>query len=101
MKSANAPSAMPQPIRSRLDDMLERYGECCTQARAGHILGKTARTIYRMLEDGRLRRIGTDVDVRSIAAYLDNPQQHDFEASVKKKRPATRKRWDSFDVPGR
>ena len=81
--------------------MLERYGECCSQMRAGHILGKSARTIHRMLEDGRLRRIGSDVDVRSIAGYLENPRQNDFAAQARSKRPPSRKRWDSFDVPGR
>lgn len=33
-----------------------------------------------MLEDGRLQRIGTDVDVRSIAGYLENPHRVDFVA---------------------
>lgn len=86
---------------SRLDDMLERYGECCSQMKAGRILGKSSRTIHRMMEDGRLRRIGTDVDVRSIVWYLENPQQRDFDAKVSKKRPSSRTRWTSFDVPGR
>lgn len=86
-------------VQNRLDDMLGRYGECCTQTRAGHILGKSVRTVYRMLEDGRLRRIGSDVDVRSIAQYLDNPPIYDFAARTKKKRPSSRTRWDSFAIP--
>lgn len=105
MHRANTINKQPDGIatfhQSRLDDMLERYGECCTQARAGRILGKSARTIHRMLEDGRLRRVGTDVDVRSIVTYLENPYQHDFDAKTRKKRPSSRKRWGSFDVPGR
>lgn len=86
-------------IQSRLDDMLARYGECCTQMKAGQILGKSARTIYRMLEDGRLRRVGTDVDVRSIVHYLESPQDSDFAARVAKKRRPTRSHWDSFVIP--
>lgn len=79
---------------NRLDDMLERYGECCTQARAAQILSKSPRTIYRMLEDGRLRRIGTDVDVRSIAEYLENPKGAN---SVARRRARRRfDRWESF-----
>ena len=78
----------------RLDDMLERYGECCTQARAAQILSKSPRTIYRMLEDGRLRRIGTDVDVRSIAEYLENPKDANFAARRRVRRRFDR--WESF-----
>lgn len=81
--------------------MLERYGECCSQMKAGRTLGKSSRTIHRMLDDGRLRRIGTDVDVRSIAAYLENPAQSDYAAKARKTRPPSLTRWDSFDVPGR
>ena len=84
---------------SRLDDMLVRYGECCTQMKAAHILGKSVRTIFRMMEDGRLRRIGTDVDVRSIAQYLEKPRQADFSARAQKKRPPSRNRLNSFAPP--
>lgn len=84
---------------ARLNDMLERYGECCTQKKAAHILGKSARTIFRMLEDGRLRRAGSDVDVRSIAQYIETPRHRNFSASVQKKRPQPRNRWDSFAPP--
>lgn len=79
---------------SRLDDMLGRYGECCNQTRAAQILGVTARTVYRMMEDGRLRRIGSSVDVRSIAHYLENPRKRNFVARV---RPSKRKSmWSDF-----
>ena len=57
---------------TRLDDMLERYGEVCTQKMAGQILSIDPRTIFTMLQDGRLRRIGKRVDVRSIAEYIEN-----------------------------
>lgn len=85
---------------TRLDDMLERYGECCTQTKAGRILGKSVRTIHRMLEDDRLRRVGSDVDVRSIVAYLENPKGNDFSANAKRRRRTNRRQWTSFDVPG-
>ncbi len=84
---------------TRLGDMLERYGECCTQIKAAHILSKSARTIYRMLEDGRLRRVGSDVDVRSIVQYIDMPHDFDFATRTAKKRTPTRSRWDSFAAP--
>ena len=87
------------PCQSRLDDMLERYGECCTQTKAAHILGKSSRTISRMLEDGRLRRIDTSVDVRSIVHYLENPRKNNFMAQAQKKRPNKKHPWDSFAVP--
>ena len=51
---------------SRLDDMLQRYGEICTQKVAGQILGVVPRTVARMMDEGRLRRVGKRVDVRSI-----------------------------------
>lgn len=70
---------------NRLDDMLERYGECCHQIKAAHILGVTPRTIFRMLEDGRLRRVGMSVDVRSICAYIENPGQNDLAARLQTK----------------
>ena len=87
------------PFQSRLDDMLERYGECCTQTKAAHILGKSSRTISRMLEDGRLRRIDTSVDVRSIVQYLETPRKNNFMAQAQKKRPNKKHRWDSFAMP--
>lgn len=55
---------------SRLNDMLERYGEACKQTTAAQILGIVPRTVYRMLEEGRLRRAGKWVDVRSIYDYI-------------------------------
>ena len=76
--------------RSRMDDMVERYGEICTQQVAGKILGVVPRTIARMMEEGRLRRVGKRVDVRSIAAYIKNPEQKNFEAKVRKGAPTSR-----------
>ena len=73
--------------QSRMDDMVERYGEVCTQKVAGQILNVVPRTIHRMMEEGRLRRVGQRVDVRSICEYIENPKQADFVAKVKKNRP--------------
>ena len=52
-------------ITDRMNDMLERYGEVCPQIRAARILSVSPRTIARMADDGRLRRVGAHIDVRS------------------------------------
>lgn len=72
--------------QERMDDMLSRYGEVCTKARAARILGRNAKTVRAMLADGRLETAcgGTMVDVRSIAAYITAPKQADFEARVRR-----------------
>ena len=57
---------------NRLDDMLMRYGEVCTQKQAGMILNVVPRTIARMMKEGRLRRVATGVDVRSIYEYIES-----------------------------
>ena len=56
----------------RMNDMLERYGEVCTQKEAARLLSVQPRSIHRMMEQGRLRRVGHRVDVRSIAQYIEN-----------------------------
>ena len=38
--------------KTRLDDMLERYGELCTQQVAAKILSVVPRTVARMLQEG-------------------------------------------------
>ena len=72
----------------RTANMLQLYGECCTQERAAKILGKCARTVRRMLDDGRLLRScsGTMVDVRSIASYIVNPGEENFSARARKRK---------------
>ncbi len=72
--------------QERLDDMLSRYGEVCTKARAARILGRNVKTVRAMLADGRLEAAcgGTMVDVRSIAAYITAPKKADFEARVRR-----------------
>ena len=69
---------------NRLDDMLERYGEVCTQKQAGKILNVVPRTIFRMMEEGRLRRVGKCVDVRSICEYIENPQKSSLTTRTRK-----------------
>ena len=73
--------------KNRLDDMLERYGEVCTQKVAAQLLSVVPRTIHRMLEEGRLRRVDRRVDVRSISEYIENPKQAKFVAKAKNVRP--------------
>ena len=69
----------------RMNDMLDRYGEVCDQTTAAKILSVSCRTISRMMEEGRLRRVDRRVDVRSIAEYIENPKQADFEARCAKR----------------
>ena len=73
---------------NRLNDMLERYGEVCTQKTAGKILNVVPRTISRMMEEGRLRRVGRGVDVRSICEYIENPQEGQLHGQGKEHRRA-------------
>ena len=74
-------------MENRLDDMLERYGEVCTKTTAARILGRCPQTITAMLADGRLETAcaGTMVDVRSIAAYIEQPRAID-EVTRQRKR---------------
>ena len=58
---------------ARMIDMVTRYGELCTHERAAIILGISPRTVRAMIQDGRLRRVGKRVDVRSICEYIENP----------------------------
>ena len=66
----------------RVSDMLDRYGEVCTKTVAARVLGCSTGKIKSMLKDGRLDTAcaGTMVDVRSIARYICEPAQEDFEA---------------------
>lgn len=75
--------------KTRLDDMLERYGEVCTQEKAAKILGIVSRTVRTMMNDGRLKNVGSRVDVRSICEYIENPRKANFDAFSKKHRPDT------------
>jgi hypothetical protein len=72
---------------TRLNDMLDRYGEVCTQKVAAQILNVVPRTISRMMDEGRLRRVDRRVDVRSICDYIENPKRANFVARAKNTRP--------------
>ena len=72
---------------SRLNDMLTRYGEVCTQKTAAQLLNIVPRTVARMCDEGRLRRVGHRVDVRSIYEYITNPRLANFETRVKAAHP--------------
>ena len=66
-------------MTDRMADMLDRYGEVCKRSVAARILGCSVGKIKNMLNDGRLALAcgGEMVDVRSIAAYIEQPQQID------------------------
>ena len=72
--------------QERTDALVERYGEACSRVLAGKILGRCPNTIKAMLADGRLDLCcgGTMVDVRSIARYICQPAQEDFEAKKRR-----------------
>lgn len=80
-------NASMNEARNRMDDMVERYGEVCTQKVAAQILNVVPRTIHRMMDEGRLRRVDRRVDVRSICEYIENPKQANFVARAKNNRP--------------
>lgn len=75
--------------------MVLMYGEVCTKTAASRILGRSAKTVNRMLEDGRLDAAceGTRVDVRSIARYITAPKQEDFEARKRRYMQAHKSNW--------
>ena len=70
--------------QERVDDMVLRYGEVCRRSHAARILHCTPQRINAMLDDGRLTWAcgGTMVDVRSIAHYITQPKQVEFEGRV-------------------
>ena len=73
----------------RLNDMITRYGEVCTQKTASKILNLHPRTIGRMIEDGRLHGVEHRVDVRSICEYIENPRKANFVAKAMRNKPRT------------
>ena len=66
----------------RTDLMVDRYGEVCTKTEAARILGRCVNSVKAMLDDGRLDTAcaGRMVDVRSIARYICQPREAEFEA---------------------
>ena len=81
-------------LRERQDIMVDRYGEVCTRAEAGRILGRDSRTVKKMIDDGRIESAcaGTMVDVRSIAEYIAAPAQKEEDARVER----VRKRYNTL-----
>lgn len=79
----------------RMDDMLARYGECCTRTVAARILGRSVGTVSAMLRDGRLETVcgGQMVDVRSVARYICQPKAEDFEAHKRKMMTKHKSSW--------
>lgn len=65
---------------------VQSYGEVCTKAQAARILSVDARTISRMIDDGRLSDAcaGKRVSVRSIARFVCAPKQICEEARREK-----------------
>lgn len=62
-------------VRERTEEMVARYGEAVKLTTAARILDRDRKTIYRMIEDGRLETAcaGTMIDVYSIARYICQP----------------------------
>lgn len=75
-------------VKERTDIMVDRYGEVCTRAEAGRILGRDSRTIKKMIDEGRIADAcaGTMVDVRSIAEYISAPASKDEAARIERVR---------------
>lgn len=73
-------------LQERTDMMVDRYGEVCTKAQAARILGRSRKTVPGMIADGRIESAcaGTMVDVRSIAAFIHQPEQANFEAKKRR-----------------
>lgn len=81
--------------QERVDDMVKRYGEVCRRSHAAKILHCTSQKINAMLADGRLEWAcaGTMVDVRSIAQYICQPKQAEFEARINRIKRRTGSRF--------
>ena len=70
----------------RTREMVMMYGEVCTRVAAARILGCSTGKVKSMIQDGRLALAcgGEMVDVRSIAAYIEQPRQCDEMARQRK-----------------
>lgn len=77
---------MAMTVEERTSEMVRMYGEVCTKAAAARILGRNIVTVRNMIIDGRIELAcaGTMVDVRSIARYIAQPKQADFEAKQRR-----------------
>lgn len=59
---------------SRMEELLEKYGEVCTRIEAGEILRCHYNTVRIMIQQGKLKCAcqGRMVDVRSIVEYIED-----------------------------
>lgn len=82
----------PQGLRDVIDGLLSsnrvvrmttQYGETVPIAKAARMLNRSRTTVYSMIKDGRLRLADGQVDVVSIAEYLDDPHFADQLARFK------------------
>ena len=62
-------------MSERMLEMVRTYGEICQQQTAAKILSVSTKTIWRLMDEGNLRRVGRKVDVRSICEYIENPMK--------------------------
>lgn len=71
-----------QILASKQPGLIQQYGKYVDKTVAAQILGVTRATVYAMINDGRIRGAygGRKVDVRSIAAYMENSDDHAKEA---------------------
>lgn len=74
----------PTDLRGAIDALLNgnttvrmtaQYGEWLTIKRASEILTVSRPTVYRMIDDGRIRAVGGRVVTESIAQYLSEKQR--------------------------
>ena len=80
---------------SRGESMARMYGEVCNKSQAARILNCSTAKITDMLGDGRLLPAcqGEKVDVRSIAAYIESPEERDYEARRRKEMAKNNCKW--------
>lgn len=81
-------AAMTQAgIKDRHKDMVEKYGEACSKAKAARIISCSTEKIANMIEDGRIKSAceGTRVDVRSLADYIERRPEADHAARMRRK----------------
>jgi len=82
----------PQGLRDVIDGLLSgnrivrmttQYGETVPISKAARMLNRSRTTVYSMIKDGRLRSADGQVDVVSIAEYLEDPHTADQVARFK------------------
>lgn len=74
---------------NRIVRMTAQYGETVTVSKAAKMLNRSRTTVYGMLKDGRLKSADGQVDVVSIAEYLEAPKTADQKARFEKRRRTT------------